>query len=171
MEHFPVVVEFPVRWGEIDALGHVNNTVYFQWFESARIAFFGRTEFPTTLADHVSPILAQTVPIVEDIVDDEMVIHLHASQFKCAQDGGIWRQCEFSQICMRVCECERRMHAAQCLPLHVRWRWVSRHDLLSIQGLCDRDQRVSSWCHMGVDGLVGTESLMQLCLMRQRNAE
>ena len=60
MEHFPVVVEFPVRWGEIDALGHVNNTVYFQWFESARIAFFGRTEFPTTLADHVSPILAQT---------------------------------------------------------------------------------------------------------------
>jgi len=60
MENFPVVVEFPVRWGEIDALGHVNNTVYFQWFESARIAFFGRTEFPTTLADHVSPILAQT---------------------------------------------------------------------------------------------------------------
>jgi acyl-CoA thioester hydrolase len=60
MENFPVVVEFPLRWGEIDALGHVNNTVYFQWFESARIAFFGRTEFPTTLADHVSPILAQT---------------------------------------------------------------------------------------------------------------
>jgi acyl-CoA thioester hydrolase len=26
-----------VRWGDMDALGHVNNTVYFQYFEQARI--------------------------------------------------------------------------------------------------------------------------------------
>lgn len=29
-----------VRWGEMDALGHVNNTVYLQYLEAARIAFF-----------------------------------------------------------------------------------------------------------------------------------
>jgi acyl-CoA thioester hydrolase len=35
-----VVIDIPVRWGDLDALGHVNNTVLFQYCESARIAFF-----------------------------------------------------------------------------------------------------------------------------------
>lgn len=29
-----------VRWGDMDALGHVNNVIYLQYLESARIAFF-----------------------------------------------------------------------------------------------------------------------------------
>jgi acyl-CoA thioester hydrolase len=29
-----------VRWGDMDALGHVNNTLYLQYLESARIGFF-----------------------------------------------------------------------------------------------------------------------------------
>lgn len=29
-----------VRWGDMDALGHVNNTIYFRYFEQARIAWF-----------------------------------------------------------------------------------------------------------------------------------
>jgi acyl-CoA thioester hydrolase len=28
--------EFPLRWGDMDQLGHVNNTVYFRAFEEAR---------------------------------------------------------------------------------------------------------------------------------------
>ncbi|MFC5511933.1 acyl-CoA thioesterase [Massilia jejuensis] len=28
-----------VRWGDMDAMGHVNNTVYFRYFETARIAW------------------------------------------------------------------------------------------------------------------------------------
>lgn len=35
-----VVASVPVRWGDMDALGHVNNTVYFQYCESGRIAYF-----------------------------------------------------------------------------------------------------------------------------------
>lgn len=27
----------PIRWGDLDAFGHVNNTVYFRFMESARI--------------------------------------------------------------------------------------------------------------------------------------
>jgi len=27
----------PIRWGDMDALGHVNNTVYFRYMEQARI--------------------------------------------------------------------------------------------------------------------------------------
>lgn len=30
----------PIRWGDMDAMGHVNNTVYFRYMESARIAWF-----------------------------------------------------------------------------------------------------------------------------------
>lgn len=30
----------PVRWGDLDALNHVNNAVYFRYFEEARIQLF-----------------------------------------------------------------------------------------------------------------------------------
>ena len=39
---YPVVIEIPVLWGELDAYGHVNNTVYFRYFESARMAYLER---------------------------------------------------------------------------------------------------------------------------------
>ena len=55
---FPVRVEIPVAWGDMDALGHVNNTVYFRYFETARISGFaelglGRVE----RSDGLGPIL------------------------------------------------------------------------------------------------------------------
>jgi acyl-CoA thioester hydrolase len=34
------VVQLDVRWGDMDALGHVNNAVYFRYMEQARIEFF-----------------------------------------------------------------------------------------------------------------------------------
>jgi acyl-CoA thioester hydrolase len=36
---FPVRVKRAVLWGEMDALGHVNNTVYLRWFEEARVQY------------------------------------------------------------------------------------------------------------------------------------
>ncbi|HVY04808.1 MAG TPA: thioesterase family protein [Burkholderiales bacterium] len=30
----------PMRWGEMDALGHMNNVSYFRFFEQARISWF-----------------------------------------------------------------------------------------------------------------------------------
>jgi acyl-CoA thioester hydrolase len=30
----------PIRWGDMDAFGHVNNTVYFRYMEQARIDWF-----------------------------------------------------------------------------------------------------------------------------------
>lgn len=35
-----VTIDIPVRWGDMDALGHVNNTVLFQYCEQGRIAYF-----------------------------------------------------------------------------------------------------------------------------------
>ena len=37
----PVLIEhIPIRWGDMDAMNHVNNTVYFRYMEQARIAWY-----------------------------------------------------------------------------------------------------------------------------------
>ena len=33
-------MRIPIRWGDMDAMNHVNNTVYFRYFESIRIEWF-----------------------------------------------------------------------------------------------------------------------------------
>lgn len=40
LHSFPVIIQIPVAWGDMDAMQHVNNTVYFRYFESARVAYF-----------------------------------------------------------------------------------------------------------------------------------
>lgn len=58
---YPVVIEATVAWGEMDAFAHVNNAVYFRWFESARIAYFDRIGFRDSMqGSGVGPILAST---------------------------------------------------------------------------------------------------------------
>ena len=44
LETYPVVIEFPVAWGEMDALQHINNVLYFRYFESARVAYFNEID-------------------------------------------------------------------------------------------------------------------------------
>jgi acyl-CoA thioester hydrolase len=39
---YQVSIELPVLWGDMDAFGHVNNTIYFRWFESARVEYLHR---------------------------------------------------------------------------------------------------------------------------------
>jgi acyl-CoA thioester hydrolase len=36
------IERIPIRWGDMDAMGHVNNTVYFRYMEQARISWFDR---------------------------------------------------------------------------------------------------------------------------------
>jgi len=58
---YPVIVESPVIWGDMDAYEHVNNTVYFRYFESARIAFFDQLKFKDVKDETgIGPILAST---------------------------------------------------------------------------------------------------------------
>lgn len=60
LRDFPVVLEWPVQWGDQDALGHVNNTVYFRWCESARVAYLQKLGLADWLAPTVlGPILAK----------------------------------------------------------------------------------------------------------------
>lgn len=50
-----------MAWGDMDAFGHVNNTIYLRWFESARIAFFREVGVPhRDVTGGQAPILAST---------------------------------------------------------------------------------------------------------------
>jgi acyl-CoA thioester hydrolase len=50
----------PIRWGDMDAMGHVNNTVYFRYMEQTRIEWF--YDFAQRLG--VSPYASQGPVIV-----------------------------------------------------------------------------------------------------------
>ena len=57
----PVEITFPVAWGQMDAFEHVNNVVYFRYFEDARITYFhkvGMLERMESFGE--GPILAST---------------------------------------------------------------------------------------------------------------
>ena len=60
MAEYPVRLEIPVAWGDMDAFGHVNNTVYFRWFESSRMVLFEQIGISGDRPERVGPILATT---------------------------------------------------------------------------------------------------------------
>ena len=50
-----------MHWGDQDAFGHVNNIIPHRWFESARIALFGRIGLLELRKEQgIGPILAAT---------------------------------------------------------------------------------------------------------------
>lgn len=58
---YPVTVELPVAWGDMDYFRHVNNIVFFRYFESARIEYLDRIGFRELgEGTSVGPILAST---------------------------------------------------------------------------------------------------------------
>ena len=61
LKQCPVVIETPIAWGQMDAFRHLNNTAYFRFFESGRIAYFERLNLLEYMeATGVGPILAAT---------------------------------------------------------------------------------------------------------------
>ena len=56
-----VTMNVPVAWGEMDAMGHVNNIIYFRYFETIRIEYFNRLKMMDyTRETGIGPILAST---------------------------------------------------------------------------------------------------------------
>ena len=55
---YPVRTAVTVQWGDQDTFQHVNNVVYFRWFETARMKLFEQVDFTGSAA--VGPILAST---------------------------------------------------------------------------------------------------------------
>jgi acyl-CoA thioester hydrolase len=56
---FPVILEMDVAWGDMDSFGHVNNVVYFRYFENARVDYLTRVGwFDLMKSDGIGPIVA-----------------------------------------------------------------------------------------------------------------
>lgn len=61
LKGYPVVIEIPIAWGEMDSFQHVNNIVYFRYFESIRMACFQKLDVWTFMEETgIGPILAST---------------------------------------------------------------------------------------------------------------
>jgi acyl-CoA thioester hydrolase len=58
---FRVVIDQPVAWGDMDSFGHVNNVVYFRYFENARVEYFRRIGWWDYLSESgIGPIVGAT---------------------------------------------------------------------------------------------------------------
>jgi len=75
----------PTRWGDMDAMGHINNTIYFRYFEQARIAWFEALGMLRDMSHH-GPILANVscdflkpLKYPGDILVDQVVTRLGRS--------------------------------------------------------------------------------------------
>ena len=61
MTGFPVVLQQKLDWGDMDALNHINNVVYFRYFENARMKYFENTGMMEVMqATKIGPILGAT---------------------------------------------------------------------------------------------------------------
>jgi acyl-CoA thioester hydrolase len=61
LKEFPLVIDIVVAWGDMDAMQHVNNTKYFLYFESARIAYYEKLNvWQMMKSTGIGPILAST---------------------------------------------------------------------------------------------------------------
>jgi acyl-CoA thioester hydrolase len=86
---YPVVVEQAVVWGEMDAYRHVNNVVYFRYFENVRLEYFRRLDWPAFERETgIGPILAGTaakfrkaLTYPDTISIAARVVHLGADRF------------------------------------------------------------------------------------------
>ena len=61
LSQFKVVIDQPVAWGDMDSFGHVNNVVYFRYFENARVEYFRRIGWWDYMTETgIGPIVAAT---------------------------------------------------------------------------------------------------------------
>jgi acyl-CoA thioester hydrolase len=47
----------PVRWGDMDAYAHVNNTIYFRYCEQARVEWIEQLGYPVTTDAGLGPVI------------------------------------------------------------------------------------------------------------------
>ncbi|MFW9808784.1 MAG: acyl-CoA thioesterase [Candidatus Thorarchaeota archaeon] len=58
LDDFHIKVDIPIAWGDMDAFKHVNNTLFFRYFETARIRYFEEAGFLETMEKNsIGPIL------------------------------------------------------------------------------------------------------------------
>lgn len=71
-------IEIPVRWYDMDAFGHVNNSTYFTYFESARIDWWTRITPKNISFNEIGPVVinANCVFLKAIIYPDTLLVKL-----------------------------------------------------------------------------------------------
>lgn len=106
MDAFPVTVRCPIQWGDMDALGHVNNARYLTWFESARIALLSQAGILADRPREIGPILATTTcDFLRPVTDPgDVVVGAGATKVgrtSIAMEYAVWRADEPEMMCAR----------------------------------------------------------------------
>jgi acyl-CoA thioester hydrolase len=61
LQNYPVVSSIDVRWSDMDAFGHVNNNMYYRYFETARFAYYEKLGIlDLKREDNIGPIMAES---------------------------------------------------------------------------------------------------------------
>jgi acyl-CoA thioester hydrolase len=103
-QNYPIQIKIPVQWGDMDAFNHVNNAMYFKYFESVRIAYFEKLGvMGKDSQNNVAPILAETscrfkypLNFPDTILVGSSVIENHSHGF--LMEYGIYSQ-HLKKIC------------------------------------------------------------------------
>ncbi len=103
---FPVTVTFPIHWGEMDPMGHVNHAKYFTWFESARISLFARVGILADKPREVSPILAMaSCDFIRPVVYPATIVAgarvLKVGRTSLTMEYAAWEEAEPDRPCAR----------------------------------------------------------------------
>ena len=138
LKSYPVIVEIPVAWGDLDAFQHVNNAIYFRYFETARIVYFERLQLlPAQESAGIGPILhsincrfripltyPDTISVgvkVIDVLDDRFTIEScvvsHQYQKVAAEGSGI------------VVAFDYRTQKKACWPVEIRQKIAALEDI------------------------------------------
>jgi acyl-CoA thioester hydrolase len=105
MKHFETLI--PLRWGDMDAFAHLNNTLYFRLIEEARIQWFMQLGLNISVGDN-GPILAHaacdfikpmTYPSTAKVIQDVVKLGRSSVQVDCVietveQPGFAWAKCK-----------------------------------------------------------------------------
>jgi acyl-CoA thioester hydrolase len=60
-------IDIPIRWGDMDAMGHVNNAEYFRYMEQARISWFDAMNVPAAGAEDGPVIINAFCSFLEEL--------------------------------------------------------------------------------------------------------
>ena len=82
-----MIVTQQVAWGDMDSFAHVNNVVYFRYFENARLEYFRRLDWFNFQAETgVGPIVSKTEARYRRALAYPDVIHVGARLFSMETD-------------------------------------------------------------------------------------
>ncbi len=125
LEDYPISVEQPVVWGELDPNGHVNNIWYFRYIENARVALYQRIgKYDRDSADHTTIVVGSTscrfkasLGFGDVVITGVKITSIQEDRFSTAYrivrkaDGAIVAEAEATLVCY-----DTKIHAKTAIP-------------------------------------------------------